>query len=71
MHSINPRFCWEGTTFSHKFWKGIDQKKTTAWEDLTSSCHRYLPGGDLLCYLSKKLKYAADGLILNVDLSLF
>ena len=70
-HSNNPSFCWEGTIFSPKFWKGIDQIKTSAWEDLMSSCHRYLPGGTSYVTCQKILKYAADGFILNVNLSLF
>ena len=70
-HSNNPSFCWEGTIFSPKFWKGIDQIKTSAWEDLMSSCHRYLPGGTSYVTYQKILKYATDGFILNVNLSLF
>ena len=50
-------FCWVvETTFCPKFWKGEFRKKMSAWGDLKSTCHRYLPGGGggLLCYLSKK-----------------
>ena len=32
-----------------------DQKKYSAWRVLKCPCHRYLPGGDLLCFLSKRL----------------
>ena len=57
IHIISPSpppFLLVGTIFRLKFWKGGDQKKMSAMEVLKSPCHRYLPGGDLLCFLSKK-----------------
>ena len=43
-----------------------DQKKNSAWRVLKCPCHRYLPGGDLLCFLLERrwrLKCGFEGWI--------
>ena len=71
-HSIP--FCSRRQHSVPNFEKGGIRNKMSAWGDLKSSCHRYLPEGDycvsckiLLC----KIKYGFEGSISNVDLGLF
>ena len=42
-HSISPPFCWGGQLSVQILKRGDQKKKMSAWADLTSSCHGYLP----------------------------
>ena len=50
--SAPPRVCC-GDNVQSQILKSGDQEKMSAWGDLKSSFHRYLPEG-LLCFLPKK-----------------
>ena len=70
----SPAFCW-GDNFHSQILKrgGGVRKKMSAWGDLKSSCHGYLPGG-LTMFLAKnrllKIKYGFVNSISNVGLGL-
>ena len=71
----SPRFCW-GDGFQSQILETGYQKKMSAWVDLKSSCHEYLPGGrGLTMFLVKKrllkIKFGFEWSISNVDLGLF
>ena len=73
-HSISPR---QLPVPNYK--EAGSENKMSAWGDLKSSCHVYLPwggGGGGAYYVScqkkiLKIRYGLEGSILNVDLSLF
>ena len=60
--------------FHPQILKTRDQKKMSAWGDLKSSWHIYLPGGITMFLVKRRLltiKYGFEGSISNVDLGLF